>query len=186
MSAWTAIAGLVVSRIVIVNVEVAVFPAASVAVHVTVVVPSGNKEPTPGEHETGTLPSTRSLAGGMVYVVVRPFGPVASRTMLAVAPIDGRVVSWTITVKSPVPVLPAPSSAVQVTIVEPIANKLPDAGAHVVVRPPPTRSLAEGGLYVTMAPLGPVASAITVPWLLTVGGVPSWTLTLKVALPTLP
>ena len=63
-SAWTVIAGLVVSRIVIVNVEVAVFPAASVAVQVTVVVPSGNRLPEAGAQETETGPSTASVAAG--------------------------------------------------------------------------------------------------------------------------
>jgi hypothetical protein len=45
-----------------VNESVAVFPAASVAVHVTVVAPIGNVDPDAGEQETRGLGSTSSRA----------------------------------------------------------------------------------------------------------------------------
>ena len=56
MFAGQVIAGAVVSLTVTVNVHEPVLPAASVAVHVTVVVPSGKPEPTAGVHMTVALP----------------------------------------------------------------------------------------------------------------------------------
>ena len=46
------------------------------------------------------------------------------------------------TSKSAVPVLPAASVALQVTVVVPIGKVLPEAGLQVGVRAPSTRSLA--------------------------------------------
>jgi hypothetical protein len=59
------IVGAVVSRTVTVNVAVPVLFAASVAVQVTVLVPSGNVEPEAGLQVTGTFPLTVSLAVGV-------------------------------------------------------------------------------------------------------------------------
>ena len=50
-----------------VKVQFAVFPEASVAVHVTVVVPTGNVDPLGGTHEAVT-PGQLSLGVGVVYV----------------------------------------------------------------------------------------------------------------------
>jgi len=54
--------GAVVSRTVTVNVALPVFPEESVAVHITVVVPSGNVEPEAGVHTAVNEPSTLSVA----------------------------------------------------------------------------------------------------------------------------
>ena len=54
--------GAVVSRTVTVNVALPAFPEESVAVHVTVVVPSGNVEPEAGVHTAVNEPSTLSVA----------------------------------------------------------------------------------------------------------------------------
>src|SRR5215207_1484908 len=56
--------------------DVATLPAASVAVHVTVVLPSANVLPEGGVHVTTTLPSTASTAG-IVYVTTPPVALVA-------------------------------------------------------------------------------------------------------------
>jgi hypothetical protein len=62
----TVTVGGVVSRTVTWNVVVAVFESESVAVHVTVVVPSGNVEPEAGVQVTGSVPSVGSVAVGLV------------------------------------------------------------------------------------------------------------------------
>src|SRR5262245_1884069 len=62
MSAGSDNAGAVVSTTVTSNDAVAMFPTASVAVTVTVVVPSGNVLSAGGVTATGTGPLTRSLA----------------------------------------------------------------------------------------------------------------------------
>jgi hypothetical protein len=53
------------------NVSLAVFPAASVAVHVTVVTPSGNRAPLAGAH-TNVTPGALSVATGSGNVTFTP------------------------------------------------------------------------------------------------------------------
>ena len=65
MFAGHVMVGGCVSLIVTVKLHVAVFVAASVAVHVTVVVPFGKNDPDAGEHITVT-PGQLSLAVGVV------------------------------------------------------------------------------------------------------------------------
>jgi hypothetical protein len=65
MSAGTVICGAVVSCTFTWNVEVALLECASVAVQVTVVVPSANVEPDAGAQCTVTEPSTVSVAVGV-------------------------------------------------------------------------------------------------------------------------
>ena len=55
----------------------------------------------------------------------------------------GGVVSWTVTLKPALALLPAPSVAVQVTVLVPSGNVLPDAGSQVGVMLPLTMSVAE-------------------------------------------
>jgi hypothetical protein len=65
--------------------------------------------------------------------------------MLAGVPLmTGAAVSRTVTVKVAVAVLLRVSSAVQVTVVVPRGNVLPDAGAQLTGRTPSTTSLAVG------------------------------------------
>jgi len=66
MLAGQAIVGAVVSFTVTVNVHDAVFLDASVALHVTVVTPSGNELPEAGEHATVADPPHASVAVGVV------------------------------------------------------------------------------------------------------------------------
>src|SRR5215212_511783 len=84
--------GGVLSCTVTVNEPVASFPAASVALQLTVVSPSGNVEPEAGSHVTFTEPSTSSVADAS-NVTSAPFGPVASSTLLPGSINSGAVVS---------------------------------------------------------------------------------------------
>src|SRR3954462_11818873 len=70
----------------------------------------------------------------------------------------GAVVSTTVTSKSCVELLPAASVAEQCTVVVPTANTSPELMSHVTVSVASTMSVAIGSRYVTVAPLGPVAS----------------------------
>jgi hypothetical protein len=55
--------------------------------------------------------------------------------MLAGQTIAGASVSLTVTVNEQVAVFPAPSVAVQITVVVPTANMLPEAGEHKMDEP---------------------------------------------------
>src|SRR3954469_10281484 len=125
------------------NVPCAGLPAASVAEHVTVVVPTGNVLPEAGSQVTGTEPSTASLAVA-VKLTAAPVADVASAVMSAGSVRSGAVVSATVTTNDFVPGLPAASVAVQSTVVSPIGNVLPLAGVHVAVTAPSTSSVAAG------------------------------------------
>ena len=84
--------GAVVSLTVMVNDAVPVLPAASVALHVMVVVAIGNVEPEAGEHVAGRGPSTSSVAVA-VNVTTLPAELVASNVILAGTVRIGGVVS---------------------------------------------------------------------------------------------
>jgi hypothetical protein len=81
------------------------------------------------------------------------------------------------------PVPPGPSPAVQVTSVTPIGKVEPDAGAQTTGTDPATTSDALA-LKVTTAPLGPVGWTVMLAGTVTVGGVVSWTVTVKLLDPT--
>ena len=91
--------GAVVSLTVTVNEAELVLPRVSLAVQVTVVVPSGKIEPLARVHVTGRTPSTASIAVA-VYVNAAPEGPVASTVALAGTVITGGAVSAFSTVTS--------------------------------------------------------------------------------------
>ena len=76
-----------------VNVFEPVFPFASVALTVTVVVPIGNVEPDGGAAVGVMAPSTVSVASASVNVTGAPEGPVASAVMFAGTVTTGAVVS---------------------------------------------------------------------------------------------
>jgi hypothetical protein len=75
-SSGTVTTGAVVSLIVTVTVKEAepVFPCESVALHMTVVVPTGNLLPDEGLHVGVSGPSTMSFAVASPYVTVVPLG----------------------------------------------------------------------------------------------------------------
>src|SRR5947207_3222269 len=91
----------------------------------------------------------------------------------------GAVVSLTVTLKLPFPVLPRLSLAEQFTVVAPRGNVLPEAGEQSIATAPSTRSdaLAE---YVATAPAADVASFVMSAWRISAGGVVSTTLTWNV------
>ena len=123
----------------------AALPCASVELHVTVVVPIGNCEPDAGAQLTGVVPSTASVAGGNVKVTIAPALDVASAEAFACAAVTGAVVSLTTTSNVVgVAALPCASVELHVTVVVPMANWEPDAGAHVTVVEPSTASVAPG------------------------------------------
>jgi hypothetical protein len=116
------------SNAVTVKLHVAVFPEVSVAVQVTVVVPSGTLEPDAGLQATVT-PGQLSEATGAGYVMITldaPFGVTA--VTFAGHMITGGCVSFTVMVNVQVAVLPAASVAVPVTVVTPFGKVEPDGG----------------------------------------------------------
>jgi hypothetical protein len=135
-----------------------VFPAASVAVQITVVFPKGNA--------VGALLLTLATPQLSAVVGVPKLTPVAVHPVLVVAVIVespvivGGWVSFTVTINVDVAVLPAASVATQVTVVDPDTNILPDAGEQTTELTEQL-SVAVGEANVTTAPQTP-ASLLTV------------------------
>lgn len=96
----------------------------------------------------------------------------------------GAVVSWTVTVKLPFVVLLCVSVAEQLTVVIPMANIVPDAGAQITATDPSTMSedVAEN---VAVAPRVPVASRLMFAGKVRTGAVVSVTVTVKLPLAVL-
>jgi len=128
---WVRLSGQVilgawVSFTVTVKLQVAVLPLASVAVAVTVVAPTPNTAP-----EAGLLlmPNEQlSLPVGVKFTTALHKPASVLCTMFSGQVTVGACVSFTVTVKLQVAVLPLASVAVAVTVVVPTANTLPDAG----------------------------------------------------------
>jgi hypothetical protein len=150
------IAGGVVSTTVTVNVQLAAFDESSVAVQLTVVAPRGKVLPDAGAHEIVGVESHTSVAL-VVYVTDAPLGLVHSRIKFGEHVIAGGVVSCTLIANEHDDELPVASVAVQLTLAVPIANVLPDAGAHTTTGLGSHVSVAVVE-YVTAAPLGLVHS----------------------------
>jgi hypothetical protein len=132
--AGQVIAGGCASFTVTVNVQVAVLPAASVAVDVTVVVPTGKKLPDAGTLTTVT-PGQLSLAVTLKLTTAPHWFGLFETVILAGQVIAGGCVSFTVTVNVQEVALPAASVAVDVTVVVPTGKKLPDAGTLTTVTP---------------------------------------------------
>jgi hypothetical protein len=153
-------------------------------VQLTVVVPGAKVLPEAGVQVTVGDGSTKSVAVAENNTTA-PAGDVAE-TVISLGTVKfGAVVSFTVTWKLLLPVLPCASVAEQVTDVMPRANVEPEAGAQVGMSTPSTRSLAEA-LKLTAAPDEPVASAVMSAGTVTIGAVVSSTVTSKSALPVLP
>ena len=118
------------------NVQFAVFAEVSVAVQVTVVVPTANVEPLAGTH-IAVAPGQLSAGVGVVYVT--GIGTLLVVLMLAGQVIVGGCVSVTVTVKLQL----GPVVVLQVTVVVPFGNVDPDEGAHVTVPQVPVVDGAE-------------------------------------------
>jgi len=155
-------------------------PAASLATHVMVVVPSGKVEPELGEQIAVSEPLTMSVEDAE-NVATAPLGPVASR--VSGNPenvIVGGVVSTIVILKLVVTLLPEKSVAEQETSVVPSANVESEAGEQLTVGEGSTKSLTVRAEYVTVLPDGPVASATILVGATIEGGVVSRTVTVKV------
>jgi len=176
--------GAVVSSTLTVKEFTPVLPWPSLAEQVTVVVPIANVVPEAGLQLTETVPAQTSLALA-VKLTVAPAAPVASAVIGKGTVTTGAAVSWTVTLKEFMPVLPLPSLAEQVTVVVPSAKLLPEAGEQVTSTDPAQASLALA-LKVTVAWPLPVHSAVIGEGTVTVGATVSWTVTLKEFMPVLP
>jgi|SRR2546425_10262059 len=114
MSAGRLRTGGVVSRTVTVEDPEPIFPAASVAVQTTVLVPKGKVEPESGQVASRD-PLTISVADAE-KVATAPLGPVASRVVGNPDTVTtGAVVSTTVTMKLALARSPEESVAVQMT-----------------------------------------------------------------------
>ena len=175
-SAVTSAGGVTAGGVVSVSVTVKVtwleLLLASVAVTVTIVAPSAKVDPEAGTATTVGAGSARSFAAGSAKPTTAPLAPVASTVMFAGGVTTGAVVSVTVTVCVAVPVLPAPSVALQVTVVAPTANGPVISG--VGVNDPSTSSLALAEPSDTGV-VGPLASTVTSAGGVTTGGVVSTT-----------
>jgi hypothetical protein len=144
------IMGFVTSFTITLNVQIAVRPAASVAVYFTCVAPIGNRLPEVCVDISDGVPQL-SVAVGAVHVATAWHDAFAESVMFDGHPvITGLVASLTITSKVHVEELPEPSVAVYLTCVVPIAKTLP--GLCVLVKVNPEQlSEAVGALQVTFA-----------------------------------
>src|SRR5919197_226114 len=134
MSSGTVITGGVVSTrtTVIVKLLCAVFPCESVAVHATVVWPTGNVLPEEGLQLTGTGPSTLSVALAEKVTVVPDVSDVFTLKLPGTLTTGGVwSTRFTVTLKLALPVLPWESVAVQVTFVVPSGKVLPEGGLQL-------------------------------------------------------
>ena len=112
-----------------VNEQVAVLPAASVAVEVTVVVPTGKRLPDAGTLATVT-PGQLSLADGAAKFTNAPQTPgEVLAVIFAGQVIVGGCTSFTVMVKVQ---YPPPGSEVTVTVVVPTGKNDPEAGVAVM------------------------------------------------------
>jgi hypothetical protein len=122
------------------NEQDAVLPLASVAVQVTVVVPTGTIEPD-GSTQAKVTPGqlSETVGSGKVTVTVGDPG-VPTAVIFAGQVIVGGCVSLTVTVNEHVAI--ATESSLQVTVVVPTGKNDPDGGLQVIV---PQLPLAVGG-----------------------------------------
>jgi hypothetical protein len=161
-----------------------VLPARSLTEQFTAVVPGANSEPDAGVHVGVSAPSTPSLAVAEKLT----FAPAELFACTEIVPGNVKVgfsVSSTVTVKLPVPVLPALSIAVHVTVVARTGKTDPDAGVHDTPTLPSTMSAAEAE-KLTAAPFALPAGTVMFDGTLTTGGVVSTTETLNVRVVALP
>ena len=132
---------------VTVNEQFELLPDVSVAVHRTVVVPSGNVDPEGGTHAVVT-PGQLSVATGLGYVTVRlvAIGHDAAATLVRLRGhvMAGDCVSLIVTAKEQLAGLPLASLTEHTTVVIPFGKAPPDAGVQVTVPTPGQLSLAEG------------------------------------------
>lgn len=153
--------GVSESCTVTVNVQGAeVLFAASVAVQLTVVVPTEKLDPEAGVQVTVGVPQL-SVADGFVKVTVAEHCPVAAGWVMleGQAPRTGFWLSVTVTVKvQGADILLEASVAVQLTVVVPTEKLDPEAGVQVTTNPVGQLSVAVGLVKVTVAAQLPFAA----------------------------
>ena len=111
------------------KVQVSVLPLLSVAMQVTMVVPTGKKLPDGGV-QTTVSPVQLSVTEA-AYTTTAPQLPVSLSCVMSAGQLaTGGSVSSTVTSKVQVVVVPAASVAVHVTVVTPTGNTLPEGGKH--------------------------------------------------------
>jgi hypothetical protein len=141
------ITGAWLSTTVTVKEQVAVLPLPSVAVLVTVVVPTLNTVPEFWLDTTAALPQL-SLAVTEKVTVVEQRPASAFWLKLNGQLMAGAWESVTVTTKEHVEVFPLPSVAVPVTVVAPVLKVLPEAGLDIIVTLPQL-SVAVTGKFTT-------------------------------------
>src|SRR5206468_3672976 len=128
------ICGACVSFTITVKLQLAVLPCASVAVLVTVVVPTAKLVPLAGLLDTVT-PGQLSVAVTLNVTLLEHAPAAALTARLLEQVITGACVSLTVTVKLQLALLPCASVAVLVTVVVPTAKLVPLAGLLDTVTP---------------------------------------------------
>ena len=117
-------------------------PVLSKAVHVTVVLPSGNEVPLAGEHDVFLTPEPSVAV--TVYVATAELIPPGLRFWLAGHVMAGGAVSTTDTAKlGHALVFPALSLAEQAMLVVPRLKVEPDAGLHAIEATPELSTAAK-------------------------------------------
>jgi hypothetical protein len=116
-------------------------PSESVAVQLTVVVPSGKVLPDARE-QTGVIVAPVEDLAEAVYVTRAPFVLVASTVKGPGSISVGGLEAVTVMAKDPLASFPRLSVAVQFTVVVPPGNVLPDCGVQLAATAPSTRSVA--------------------------------------------
>jgi hypothetical protein len=132
------------SLTVTVNEQLALRPAASVAVQVTVVAPSAKLEPDGGTQLTGTWPGQLSVAVAVYSATALHCSGAAGILISCGQVMLGAWPSVTVTVNEQLALRPAKSVAVQVTVVAPAAKMEPDGGTQLTVTEPGQLSVAVG------------------------------------------
>jgi hypothetical protein len=150
MLAGHVVTGGCVSLTVTVNEQLDELPDGSVAVHVTVVVPTANVDPLAGTHTVVTGAQLSVTVGA--NVTTAPHTPVSLLcAMLAGHVITGAVVSVTVIVNVHEDEFADASVTVHVTVVTPTLNVDPDAGVQVGTPTPAQLSVTVGADHVAVA-----------------------------------
>jgi hypothetical protein len=160
-SSGQSITGSVSSVTVTWKLQLAVLPAASLTVQLTVDVPTGKVEPEAGVQTGEPTPGQLSLTvgGGYVTTPVHIGPPPGTGSGFGGQVMVGAVLSTTVTVNEQVASLPAASRTVQVTVVIPSENEEPEGGTQLGAPTPGQLSLTVGSAQVTVAEHIPLAEA---------------------------
>ena len=128
-----------VSRTVTAKLHVAVLLVASRAVQVTVVRPTLKRDPEAGAQVTATGPSQLSLAVGAGQITTAVHAPASAATERSFEHpvICGGSRSTTVTTNRQKPLLPAPSTALQLTSADPLLKRVTAAHLSFEKQPPP-------------------------------------------------